>query len=42
MMGSMLGGQYEDGLKDLKQLVESTPVTAPTQEIAPRDSTATK
>jgi Polyketide cyclase / dehydrase and lipid transport len=26
----------------LKQLVESTPATAPTQEIAPRDSTATK
>ncbi len=24
MMGPMLGGQYEDGLKDLKQLVEST------------------
>ena len=42
MMGSMLGSQYEDGLKDLKQLVENTSVGEPKQEMSPVDSTATK
>jgi hypothetical protein len=42
MMGGMLGGQYEDGLKDLKQLVESPPTSSPVTENTPADSTATK
>jgi hypothetical protein len=39
-MGMMLGGQYEDGLKDLKQLVENSPATEPSEEMAPADSTS--
>ncbi len=39
MMGMMLGGQYEDGLKDLKQLVENSPAAEPSEEMAPSDST---
>lgn len=40
MMGMMLGGQYEDGLKDLKQLVENSPATEPSEEMTPADSTS--
>jgi carbon monoxide dehydrogenase subunit G len=42
VMSPMLGSQFEDGLKDLKTLVESTPAQAPTLETAPADSTVTK
>lgn len=38
VMGSMMGGQYEQGLKDLKQIVESKPASQP--EAIPVDSTA--
>ena len=38
VMGSMMGSQYEHGLNDLKQIVESKP--APQPEVAPADSTA--
>jgi len=38
-MGMMLGGQYEDGLKELKQLVENSPAAEPSEELAPSDST---
>ncbi|MFM7853871.1 MAG: SRPBCC family protein [Flammeovirgaceae bacterium] len=38
LMGSMLGSQYQDGLNDLKKLVESQPVQEPTVT-APADST---
>jgi hypothetical protein len=37
-MGSMLGSQYQEGLNDLKKLVESQPVQQPTVT-APADST---
>ncbi len=38
VMGPMLGNQYEQGLKDLKQLVESRPVVEP--ETVVTDSTS--
>jgi hypothetical protein len=38
VMGSMLSNQYEQGLNDLKQIVESKP--APQPETTPTDSTA--
>ena len=38
VMGSMLGNQYEEGLKDLKQIVESKPATQ--SETTPTDSTS--
>jgi hypothetical protein len=38
-MGMMLGGQYEDGLKELKQLVENSPAAEPSEGMAPSDST---
>lgn len=41
-MGTMLDGQYADGLKDLKKLVESSPIEAPATESTPSDSTGTK
>lgn len=41
MMGSMLEGQYQDGLNDLKKLVESQPVEAPAST-TPADSTTQK
>ncbi len=41
-MGTMLDGQYADGLQDLKKIVESTPLEAPATETAPADSTGTK
>ncbi|MFM8743796.1 MAG: SRPBCC family protein [Cytophagales bacterium] len=41
MMGSMLEGQYQDGLNDLKKLVESQPVETPAS-ITPADSTTQK
>jgi hypothetical protein len=37
VMGSMMSNQYEEGLKDLKQIVESKP--APQPETIPADST---
>jgi carbon monoxide dehydrogenase subunit G len=37
-MGSMLGSQYQEGLNDLKKLVESQPVQQPTETV-PADST---
>ncbi len=42
MMGSMLGSNYEDGLKDLKLLVENISVGQPLQVMTHEDSTATK
>ncbi|NOS91639.1 MAG: SRPBCC family protein [Cyclobacteriaceae bacterium] len=41
-MGTMLDGQFADGLIDLKKLVESAPVETPTATPAPTDSTGTK
>ncbi|MBI3218055.1 MAG: SRPBCC family protein [Bacteroidetes bacterium] len=41
-MGTMLDGQYADGLQDLKKLVESSPIEAPVIESTPVDSTGTK
>jgi carbon monoxide dehydrogenase subunit G len=38
VMGSMMSDQYEQGLNDLKQIVESKP--APQHETTPTDSTA--
>ena len=38
-MGGMLGTQYQDGLNDLKKLVESQPVQEPSTT-TPADSTA--
>jgi Polyketide cyclase / dehydrase and lipid transport len=42
VMGPMLGSQFEDGLKDLKTLVESAPAPVPTLETTPADSTISK
>ncbi len=39
VMGSMLSNQYEQGLNDLKQIVESKPATP--SETDPADSTST-
>ncbi len=41
-MGSMLDGQYADGLNDLKKVVESSPIETPAATTAPADSTGTK
>ena len=38
-LGGMLGTQYQDGLNDLKKLVESQPVQEPSTT-TPADSTA--
>lgn len=40
MLEGMLGKQYEEGLAAMKQIVESQPVAAPSEEPAPSDSTA--
>jgi carbon monoxide dehydrogenase subunit G len=41
-MGTMLDGQYADGLKDLKNIVESAPMQTPAAESTATDSTGTK
>lgn len=41
MMGSMLDTQYQDGLNDLKKLIESQPATEPVAT-TPADSTVNK
>lgn len=41
MMGSMLDNQYQDGLNDLKKLIESQPATEPVAT-TPADSTVNK
>lgn len=41
MMGSMLDSQYQDGLNDLKKLIESQPATEPIAT-TPADSTVSK
>jgi Polyketide cyclase / dehydrase and lipid transport len=42
VMSPMLGSQFEDGLKDLKTLVESAPAQLPPSELTPADSTVVK
>jgi carbon monoxide dehydrogenase subunit G len=42
VMNPMLGSQFEDGLKDLKTLVESAPAPLPPTEPTPADSTVAK
>lgn len=39
MLESMLGKQYEEGLQDMKQIVESQPAPTPEEATVPADST---
>ncbi len=41
-VGGMLNSQYAEGLQDLKNMVESTPIEPSAQEVAPTDSVVSK